>query len=503
MAQVLKDSIVGYPDSLAIFDKPIQNIGIRQVRCVNYYPVNDFTTQGVIQFSVPGTGNAYMDLSKTCLNIRCKIVKKDNTPLVSWSKQLEEAALRKLLEPRVLADPGSADSAAEEAATKTPGDQPAKTETPQDTPPSGGEKTETPPTNELTGFVGIVNNSLHSMFSRVDVTLQNKLLTESDTSYPYQSYVKALLYTSREMKNGTMQMQLYYHDDVKGMDDKNWIMTQNRGLKTRSRFFDGSQEVELSGSLYCDLFEINKLIPNGVSLNITLYPSIPEFSLMVPDDDAYKLIITKATLSVCKTDVSPEIIAAHSELMVSEPAIYCYSKSEIKKVTLPNGVYNAEINDPFTGRVPSELVIALVESHAAHGSFKKNPFFFAHHKVSRVQVTADGSDLGHGPIETNYEKNAADSLYVEAYKTLKGVNGVDDEIPVSRLDYPQGYCFYRFVSDHIDRESSDDLLPLRRTGNLRVSIRFDEMLQDTTTVVLFARFPAGIKIDKNRAVHSL
>ena len=97
MAQVLKDSVVGYPESLAIFDKPIQNIGIRQVRNVNYYPVNDFTSQGVIQFSIPGTGNNYLDLSRTYLNIRCKILKKDNSRLTSWHDKTEERAADEML----------------------------------------------------------------------------------------------------------------------------------------------------------------------------------------------------------------------------------------------------------------------------------------------------------------------------------------------------------------------------------------------------------------------
>jgi len=490
MAQVLKDSIVGYPESLAIFDKPIQNIGVRQVRCVNYYPVNDFTSQGVIQFSVPGTGNTYTDLSKTYLNIRCKIVKKDNSTLPSWSKKVAAEEREKL---RVeLAGVG-----------EVPEDVPA----PQTEEPSPGKSNDDvnepvgSPADEH-GFVGVVNNTLHSVFSRIDVSLQNKLLTESDTSYPYQSYFKALLYTSKETKNGVMQMQMYYPDDVAGMKDINWPFSFNKGFEIRSRYFDGSQEAELSGSLYCDLFEVNKLIPNGVSLNITLYPTIPEFCLMSPDEDSYKIIITRATLTVCKVDVSPEIIAAHSELMLSEPATYIFTKTEIKKVTLPSGVYNSEINDPFTGRIPTELVIGLVQSHAAHGSFSKNPFYFHNHKVSRIQVTADGRDLGHSPIETKYDKNAADSLYIEAYKSLQGVNGSDDEIPIPRLHYPEGYCFYRFVTDHND-DGSDEFLPLRRTGNLRISIRFDEMLASTTTVIIFARFPAGIKIDKNRAVYDL
>ena len=85
MAQVLSDSIIGYPESLAIFSKPVQNIGVKKYRCINYYPVNDFTTQGVVQFHVSGNGSSYIDLSKTLLNIRCRIVKRDGTSIKETS----------------------------------------------------------------------------------------------------------------------------------------------------------------------------------------------------------------------------------------------------------------------------------------------------------------------------------------------------------------------------------------------------------------------------------
>lgn len=41
MAQVLSDSIIGYPEALALFSKPIQNIGVKKNRYINHYPIND------------------------------------------------------------------------------------------------------------------------------------------------------------------------------------------------------------------------------------------------------------------------------------------------------------------------------------------------------------------------------------------------------------------------------------------------------------------------------
>jgi hypothetical protein len=361
--------------------------------------------------------------------------------------------------------------------------------------------------------VAPVNNTLHSMFGRVDVSLQNRMLTESDTPYPYQSYLKALLNTTRQMKEGPMQMQLFYKR-LPGDRTTNWLLAEaNGGLRTRGLLFDGSNEVDMSGPLYCDIFAITKLIPNGVPLAITLYPTNPDFVLTSPmNNPDVKLVITKACYRVCAVEVSPEVLAAHAEVLLTNPAVYTYAKTEVKRFTLAAGLYSTEISDPFTGRVPTELVIGVVTGSASHGSYIEDPFYFGHHNITRVQVTADGADLGEGPMEVKFDDNGAImSSYTDAYRSLLGASGDENEAPVGRLEFQDGgNVLYRFVAapEHGGRgvggtTGEPEITPLKRVGNVRISLRFDKPLTQTMTVIVFAKFPGGIKIDKNRAVTEL
>lgn len=52
-----------------------------------------------------------------------------------------------------------------------------------------------------TEYVGPVNNFLHSMFSQIDITLQNKLVTSTTTHYPYKAMIQTLLSFGSEAKN--------------------------------------------------------------------------------------------------------------------------------------------------------------------------------------------------------------------------------------------------------------------------------------------------------------
>ena len=253
--EVLDDAYIGYSEELAIFQKPIQNVGIKNNHITTFYPINDFSTQGVIQFQINNNSSNYLDLRRTRLNITCKIVRQNGNSIEPVTVAKDNNSREKRAK-----DEESTD-------TETNTSTAANTSTNQ-------------------ASVGVVNNFMHSMFSRIDVALQNKVLTHSDESYPYLAYFKALLHTNNELKNTTLQMGMFYKDTPGELGDPNWQLGDNEGLKKRSSFFANSNEVDMSGNLYCDILEIYKFIPNGVNLGITLYPSTPEFCLMAPETTA-------------------------------------------------------------------------------------------------------------------------------------------------------------------------------------------------------------------------
>ena len=105
---------------------------IDQTSYVEIHPLNAIRDQDVIDFLIPGTGEAYLDLNSTLLRVAVKIVKGDGTDL------------------------GAADSC------------------------------------------GLIQYPLNTIFSQVDVSLNDVLISASSATHPYRAMIETLLNFSRE-----------------------------------------------------------------------------------------------------------------------------------------------------------------------------------------------------------------------------------------------------------------------------------------------------------------
>ena len=230
MAFVHRQSCEGVKSELDIFAVPPTQTSIEDGRWVEHQPFTSLDSGGPIEFVIPGTGDAYLDLANTYLLIRAKVVRGVGTEL---------------------------------AADTT---------------------------------VAPVNNWLHSLFSQVDVYLNDTLVTPSSNTYPFRAYVDTVLSYGAEAKNTQLTSQLWYKDTA-GQMDATTVDGGNTGLIERQRHIAESRIVEMMGRLHVDLFLQDRFLLNGVSVKIRLVRSKDAFSLMAGGQNPdYKVQILDAVL---------------------------------------------------------------------------------------------------------------------------------------------------------------------------------------------------------------
>lgn len=200
--------------------------------------------------------------------------------------------------------------------------------------------------------VAPVNNFLHSMFSQVDVFLNQRNVSPPSTRYSYRSYIEKLLNYGHEAKNTHLQTDLWFKD-TPGQMDRITVEDQssNQGYEARKKIAGDGNVFELYGHLHCDIFNQNKYLLNGVEVSIRLVKEKPEFCLMSGVDGA-TFEITDANLFVRKVRINPSILVAHARTLAICPARYPITRVEIKTITINTGVRSKTVDNLFIGQLP-------------------------------------------------------------------------------------------------------------------------------------------------------
>lgn len=248
--------------------------------------------------------------------------------------------------------------------------------------------------------VGLTNFPLHTIFSQIDTSLQQTPVSQLGTNYPYKAYIDTLLTTSGDNK-AVRQSELFFKD-IYDPDDADAIKGVNIGLFQRFQFTKGGNILELEGPLHVDLFQQDRLILNGVSLHLKLWPSKDPFRLMTAADIDYKVQIVDASFKLCIQRPNPALTMAHVKILEKSPAVYPYLFSNLKISSIAKGEFSFTIDDVFQGEVPSILILGLVSSSAFSGDYKKSPFNFQSFDCNFVAFYVDGQSFPTKPLQPNY-----------------------------------------------------------------------------------------------------
>ncbi|GIX99585.1 hypothetical protein CDAR_26361 [Caerostris darwini] len=330
--------------------------------------------------------------------------------------------------------------------------------------------------------IGPVNLFMHSLFSQMDISLNDRLVSNSSNTYSYRSYFETLLNHGFDCKTSQLTSEMFYKDN-------------NDGLKLRSKFFELSATVDMIGGLHGDLFHQERLLLNLVDVKIKLIRSKPEFCLQ--GNAGYKVVLEKINLLVRKVRVSPGVILGHAKALENDTAKYPLNRVLCKAYSVPQGSMSFVQDNIFVGQMPKRIIVGCADNDAFHGTFEKSPFEFKHNHMNFIGIYVDGQPKPHAPLELNFDKNN----YIKGYHSLfSGTEkiGHDQGLFISREDYIKGNTLFAFnLSPDL---CNGDHLNLIKQSNLRLEIKFSQSLSQTISVIVFAEFDNVMEINKTRNI---
>jgi len=397
----------------------------------HFKPVTSIDQSNTVEFCVPGTGHEYIDPAHTLLLVKGKIVKEDGSDIV---------------------DADNSDAAP-------------------------------------------VNYLLHSLWSQVDVSLNQKLISQSSMTYPYRSYMESLLAYDTPAKNSHMTMRMWYKDTAGYMDE--FKADKNEGLKKRQELTKNSKTFELLGPIHSDFFNQDRFLINNVELRVKLTRNRDAFVLMSSNRNE-KLLILDATLLVRKVRISPTVLLGHAAALEKAPAKYPLTRVDLKTITIPVGLQDKSISNLHLGQIPKRIIVGFVTNQSFNGNYQRNPFNFQHFNLNYLCLYVDSQQIPAQPLTPDFTNN----LHIDAYNTLfsgTGIHWKDEGNDITYTEYPQGFALFAFDLSQ-DLSASENHWNLQRQGVVRLELKFAAPLASAINCIVLSEFNNLIEIDKNRNV---
>lgn len=344
--------------------------------------------------------------------------------------------------------------------------------------------------------VAPTNLFLHSLFSQVDVTLNDIVITPSENTYPYKAYIETALSRGVEAKKGYLTAALYYRDTPRHMDDTQG--DNNDGLRKRRSLAAQSHELDMMGRIHSDIFTQERYLLNGVDVKIKLSPSKDAFNLMAHDVNAgYKAIITQASLLVRKAKLNPAVALAHEKTLEKTNAKYPLKRGVLKTFAVARGMVSHIQDNMFLSQIPNRVVVGVVDSSAFNGVYNKNPFYFKHSDLTQLSLSVDGRSVTGKPLSLDFAKNKFMRAFFETKLSLGLVNR-DADNDISYTDFKNGYTLFGF--DLSPSLLDGEQFEMVKSGTLCLELRFAQALDQPLQVIVYGELDSVLEIDRSRQI---
>lgn len=333
-----------------------------------------------------------------------------------------------------------------------------------------------------------------SLFSNLDIMINNVNITSSSNNYPYAAYINRVLSNGMDAKGTKYSAELLLKEDK-----ANPISETSESFKTLKAARD---EFEVIGKIAHGMFNQSRMLPPSTSLRIKLRRAPNTFSICGTDPatgTSFTEIITieAAILKVKKVVINRRVQEIHENALASgEKLEYPFKDFDAISYSIPKGSINHVSETLHMGVAPDAVVVGLVDSKAYSGTPSKSPFSFKHFNLSSISVLLDGEPQVFKEIRMNVDKKQFIHAYSQLFTLLPPNEGGNGITPTDFAE--NGLCLLAFDLNNAVRENR---FALNKSGSLKIHCTFSSSLDDPVNVICYMVNSKLLQIDSQNSVY--
>jgi hypothetical protein len=229
--------------------------------------------------------------------------------------------------------------------------------------------------------VGPINYPLTSIFSNMDMYINNQKVTPNESHMPWINWLH-LMTQSRNAKKTYLTEGLWYEDTYSSIQCCNQSDPQaaapntNRGLRKRANIFGNSDEVVLVGKIYIAPHNTDRLYLPHLKFDWKFdVAPLKFFSMSAEPAASFLFNITDAAIFLKRVAVSPAISLAHAKLLENNNALYPCTHMMGRSTNIPQGYKEFKFENAFVGNeMPTAVFVLFIKGVAKTGAIHENPF---------------------------------------------------------------------------------------------------------------------------------
>ncbi|KAL3110281.1 hypothetical protein niasHT_012699 [Heterodera trifolii] len=322
--------------------------------------------------------------------------------------------------------------------------------------------------------VGLIQMPGATFIRNLKVHINQREVYNSNQLYSYKVFLDTELSYPVAAKEAYFGVAGYFRDsDPTKVNDK------------RKKAVEESKSFQTISKLSADIFNQDLYMISNVEIDIELALQSDDFMIHqeAANRDKYTLEVVDCRLIVKTVDLMDGLSLDIAKKLDLEPARYGIRKTLMKSLFITGGRYDFSAN-LFTEEVPRRVIIGLVPNQNYIGQNQKNPFYFNHHNVRDIELTASGRTYPQFPYNLDYKNNRYARAYHDTQEHL-GMACTTESNGISYSMFKTAYCLYVFQMTNAQEDSPG--FELIKEGCTAVNIRFAEAVpNEGVTLIAYA-----------------
>lgn len=329
---------------------------------------------------------------------------------------------------------------------------------------------------------------------------QQQISLVATTAYPIKAYLETLLSYGRNAAETLLATSHYISPDpgtIEGVGS-----SKSANFLTRHDIIAGSKVVRMCDVLHSEISTMDRYLLPGLTLDFRFSTNKSTVFLMHAASDSYRLKFIDCYLKFDRVLLHESVHRnIENHMNKGGRAIYPINRSTVRTKQIPSGEVLARWQNLYSGTLPDDILICMIDSKAFNGAPDKNIFNFQHFNLASISLKVNSQMIPVSPLTCDFEKRDCLKAYKHLFNNL-GIKNSNSPCLVTYEKFLSGSTLVPFdlTSDLCSSYHSHE----KKSGTIELDIRFKETLGTGITLVAICNFSDKIIItgpEKQREIH--